>query len=167
VLPSNLVYFGRAGVLVEGIGLRYDPNFNALALARPVLDRAATRLIRGALEQDPRARMADWTQEALSAVRTVRDLVRRVERDELRVRSHPRDVLELQRFLAQQMRRVLLALLAFTVAIISSVIFAATRRVEVLAVGLFIAFGMFLVIFLLPTHLFQNPLRFRKNWPPR
>jgi predicted unusual protein kinase regulating ubiquinone biosynthesis (AarF/ABC1/UbiB family) len=167
VLPSNLVYFGRAGVLVEGIGLRYDPNFNALALARPVLDRAATRLIRGALEQDPRARMADWTQEALSAVRTVRDLVRRVERDELRVRSHPRDVLELQRFLAQQMRRVLLALLAFTVAIISSVIFAATRRVEVLAVGLFIAFGMFLVIFLLPTHLFQNPLRFRKNWPLR
>ena len=42
MLPSNLVYFGRAGVLVEGIGLRYDPNFNALALARPVLDRAAT-----------------------------------------------------------------------------------------------------------------------------
>ena len=33
--------------------------------------------------------------------------------------------------------------------------------------GLVIAFGMFLVIFLLPTHLFQNPLRFRKNWPPR
>jgi len=93
--------------------------------------------------------------------------VRRVERDELRVRSHPRDALELQRFLAQQMRRVLLALLAFTIAIIASVVFAATRRLEVLVVGLLIAFGMFLVIFLLPTHLFQNPLRFRKNWPPR
>jgi predicted unusual protein kinase regulating ubiquinone biosynthesis (AarF/ABC1/UbiB family) len=167
VLPSNLVYFGRAGVLVEGIGLRYDPNFNALALARPVLDRAATRLIRGTLEQDPRARVADWTQEALTTVRTLRDLVRRVERDELRVRWHPRDALELQRFLAQQMRRVLLAIFAFTVAIITSVLFAATRRLEILAVGLVIAFGMFLVIFLLPTHLFQNPLRFRKNWPPR
>ena len=167
MLPSNLVYFGRAGVLVEGIGLRYDPNFNALAMARPVLDRAATRLIRGALEQDPRARVADWTQDALTTVRTLRDLVRRVERDELRVRWHPRDALELQRFLAQQMRRVLLALFAFTIAIIASVVFAATRRLEVLAVGLFIAFGMFLVIFLLPTHLFQNPLRFRKNWPPR
>jgi predicted unusual protein kinase regulating ubiquinone biosynthesis (AarF/ABC1/UbiB family) len=167
MLPSNLVYFGRAGVLVEGIGLRYDPNFNALALARPVLDRAATRLIRGTLEQDPRARVADWTQEALTTVRTLRDLVRRVERDELRVRWHPRDALELQRFLAQQMRRVLLAIFAFTVAIITSVLFAATRRLEILAVGLVIAFGMFLVIFLLPTHLFQNPLRFRKNWPPR
>jgi hypothetical protein len=132
-----------------------------------VLDRAATRLIRGALEQDPRARITDWTQEALTTVRTLRDLVRRVERDELRVRWHPRDALELQRFLAQQMRRVLLALFAFTIAIIASVVFAATRRLEVLVVGLFIAFGMFLVIFLLPTHLFQNPLRFRKNWPPR
>jgi hypothetical protein len=132
-----------------------------------VLDRAATRLIRGALEQGPRTRVADWTQEALTTVRTLRDLVRRVERDELRVRWHPRDALELQRFLAQQMRRVLLAIFAFTIAIITSILFAATRRLEVLAVGLVIAFGMFLVIFLLPTHLFQNPLRFRKNWPPR
>jgi hypothetical protein len=102
----------------------------------------------------------------LASVRTLRDLVRRVERDELRVRWHPRDALELQRFLALQLRRVLLALFAFTIAIITSVVFAATRHLEVLIIGLVIAFGMFLVIFLLPTHLFQNPLRFRKNWPP-
>jgi predicted unusual protein kinase regulating ubiquinone biosynthesis (AarF/ABC1/UbiB family) len=167
MLPSNLVYFGRAGVLVEGIGLRYDPNFNALTMARPVLDRSAKRLVQGVLEQDPRARLTDWTQEALTTVRTVRDLVRRVERDELRVRWHPRDTLELQRFLAQQMRRVLLALFAFTIAIITSVIYLATRRLEVLVLGLVVAFGMFLVIFLLPTHLFQNPLRFRRQWPHR
>jgi len=165
MLPSNLVYFGRAGVLVEGIGLRYDPNFNALAVARPVLGRSATRLMQGVLEQGPGARLADWTQETLTAVRTLRDLLRRVERDELRVRWHPRDTLELQRFMAQQVRRALLALFAFTIAIIASVIYLATRRLEVLVVGLFIAFSMFLVIFLLPTHLFQNPLRFRRNWP--
>jgi predicted unusual protein kinase regulating ubiquinone biosynthesis (AarF/ABC1/UbiB family) len=167
MLPSNLVYFGRAGVLVEGIGLRYDPNFNALAMARPVLDRSAKRLIRGVLEQDPRTRVTDWTQEAFTLARTLRDLVRRVERDELRVRWHPRDTLELQRFLAQQVRRALLALFAFTVAVIASVVYLATRRLEVLVVGLLIAFGMFLVIFLLPTHLFQNPLRFRRRWPAR
>jgi predicted unusual protein kinase regulating ubiquinone biosynthesis (AarF/ABC1/UbiB family) len=167
MLPSNLVYFGRAGVLVEGIGLRYDPNFNALAMARPVLARSAGRLVKGVLEQDPRARLTDWTQETLTAVRTLRDLVRRVERDDLRVRWHPRDTLELHRFLAQQVRRALLALFAFTIAIITSVIYLATRRLEVLVMGLLIAFGMFLVIFLLPTHLFQNPLRFRRNWPQR
>jgi predicted unusual protein kinase regulating ubiquinone biosynthesis (AarF/ABC1/UbiB family) len=167
MLPSNLVYFGRAGVLVEGIGLRYDPNFNALAMARPVLARSAKRLVRGVLEQDPRTRVTDWTQEALTVARTLRDLVRRVERDELRVRWHPRDTLELQRFLAQQVRRALLALFAFTVAVIASVVYLATRRLEVLVLGLLIAFGMFFVIFLLPTHLFQNPLRFRQRWPTR
>jgi predicted unusual protein kinase regulating ubiquinone biosynthesis (AarF/ABC1/UbiB family) len=167
MLPSNLVYFGRAGVLVEGIGLRYDPNFNALAMARPVLARSAKRLVRGVLEQDPRTRVTDWTQEAFTLARTLRDLVRRVERDELRVRWHPRDTLELQRFLAQQVRRALLALFAFTVAVIASVVYLATRRLEVLVLGLLIAFGMFFVIFLLPTHLFQNPLRFRGRWPAR
>ena len=164
MLPSNLVYFGRAAVLVEGIGLRYDPNFNALAVARPVLAQSAARLIQGAAE-DPRARITDWTQEALAAVRTVRDLVRRVERDELRVRSHPRDILELQRFLAQQVRRALLALFAFTIALISSVVYLATRRLSVLVLGVLLAFAMFFVVFLLPTHLFQNPLRFRRKWP--
>jgi predicted unusual protein kinase regulating ubiquinone biosynthesis (AarF/ABC1/UbiB family) len=167
MLPSNLVYFGRAGVLVEGIGLRYDPNFNALAMARPVLARSAKRLVRGVLEQDPRTRVTDWTQEAFTLARTLRDLVRRVERDELRVRWHPRDTLELQRFLAQQVRRALLALFAFTVAVIASVVYLATRRLEVLVLGLLIAFGMFFVIFLLPTHLFQNPLRFRRRWTAR
>jgi predicted unusual protein kinase regulating ubiquinone biosynthesis (AarF/ABC1/UbiB family) len=167
MLPSNLVYFGRAGVLVEGIGLRYDPNFNALAMARPVLARSAKRLVRGVLEQDPRTRVTDWTQEAFTLARTLRDLVRRVERDELRVRWHPRDTLELQRFLAQQVRRALLALFAFTVAVIASVVYLATRRLEVLVLGLLVAFGMFFVIFLLPTHLFQNPLRFRRRWPAR
>jgi predicted unusual protein kinase regulating ubiquinone biosynthesis (AarF/ABC1/UbiB family) len=167
VLPSNLVYFGRAGVLVEGIGLRYDPNFNALAMARPVLARSAKRLVQGVLEQDPRTRVTDWTQEAMTVGRTLRHLIRRVERDELRVRWHPRDTLELQRFLAQQVRRALLALFAFTLAIIASVVYLATHRLEVLILGLLVALGMFLVIFLLPTHLFQNPLRFRRRWPAR
>ncbi|HEY9441836.1 MAG TPA: AarF/UbiB family protein, partial [Gemmatimonadales bacterium] len=128
MLPSNLVYFGRAAVLVEGIGLRYDPEFNGIAIARPVLARSAARLVQGVLQEDPRARISDWTQEALTALRTVRELVRRVERDELRVRWHPRDTLELQRFLAQQVRRALLAFFAFTVALITSVLYLATRR---------------------------------------
>jgi len=165
MLPSNLVYFGRAAVLVEGIGLRYDPEFNALAVTRPVVARSAGRLIQGVMEQDPRVRITDWTQEAIGAVRTLRDLVRRLERDELRVRSHPRDTLELQRFLAQQVRRALLALFAFTVAVITSVLYLATRRLAILVPGLVLAFGMFLVIFVLPGHLFQNPLRFRRKWP--
>jgi hypothetical protein len=109
----------------------------------------------------------DWSTELGTAVRTLRELVRRLEREEFRVRAHPRDTIELQRFLAQQVRRALLALLAFTCGIISTVIWAVSRRLEILLAGLALSFGMFLVIFLLPSHLFQNPLRYRPVRPDR
>jgi predicted unusual protein kinase regulating ubiquinone biosynthesis (AarF/ABC1/UbiB family) len=167
ILPSDLVYFGRAAVLVEGLAYRYDPNFNMVAVARPFVATFSRRLIEGALGRDPAARLTDWTADFASAVATMRDLLRRVEREELRVRWHPRDTMELQRFLAQQVRRGLLALLAFTVGLIATVVWAVTRRFEILTLGLVLSFGMFLVIFVLPSHLFQNPLRLRRRWPKR
>jgi predicted unusual protein kinase regulating ubiquinone biosynthesis (AarF/ABC1/UbiB family) len=166
MLPSDLVYFGRAAVLVEGVGLRYDPNFNVAVVGRPVVTRFAGTLLGGAASE-ARARLADWSTELGTAVRTMREVVRRLEREEFRVRAHPRDTIELQRFLAQQVRRALLALLAFTCGIISTLIWAVSRRLEVLLVGLALSFGMFLVIFLLPSHLFQNPLRYRPVRPDR
>jgi predicted unusual protein kinase regulating ubiquinone biosynthesis (AarF/ABC1/UbiB family) len=166
MLPSDLVYFGRAAVLVEGIGLRYDPNFNVAVAGKPVVTRFAGNLLGGSASE-ARARLADWGTELGGAVRSLRDLVRRLEREEFRVRAHPRDTIELQRFLAQQVRRALLALLAFTCGIISTVIWAVSRRLEVLLAGLALSFGMFLLIFLLPSHLFQNPLRYRPMRPDR
>ncbi len=166
MVPSDLVYFGRAAVLVEGIGLRYDPNYNVAAVARPVVNRFAGTVLGGAATE-ARARLADWTGELGSAVRTLRELVRRVEREEFRVRAHPRDVIELQRFLGQQVRRGLLGLLAVTCGIISTIVWAVSGRLEVLLVGLALSFGMFLVVFLLPSHLLQNPLRYRPLRPDR
>ena len=166
MLPSDLVYFGRAAVLVEGIGLRYDPNFNVAGVARPIVGLFAGRVLGGAAG-DARARLVDWGGEVSSAVRSLRELLRRVEREEFRVRWHPRDSMELQRFLAQQVRRALLAFFAFTLGLVSVVIWAVSRRLEILLIGLTVSFGMFMVIFLLPSHLFQNPLRYRRTWPER
>jgi hypothetical protein len=122
-------------------------------------------MLSGLLEGDGKSAFTDWTQEAATTVRTLRDLLKRVEREELRVRWHPRDTLELQRFLAQQVRRGLLAVFAFTIALITSILYLAVRRLEILIVGLLLSFGMFIVILVLPSHLFQNPLRFRARWP--
>src|SRR5678815_2036954 len=44
MLPSDLVYFGRAAVLVEGVALRYDPNFNVAAVAKPAVTHFSSRL---------------------------------------------------------------------------------------------------------------------------
>jgi predicted unusual protein kinase regulating ubiquinone biosynthesis (AarF/ABC1/UbiB family) len=163
MLPPELVYFGRAAVLVEGLGLRYDPGFNAMAAARPIVAEAASRLLRGRDTRDPKALLTDWSLEAAATVRTLRDLMHRVEREELRIRSHPRDMLELQRFLSQQVRRSLLAAGALTLAMVSAIVYAASGRLGVLLVGLTVAAVLFFLVFVLPGHLFQNPLRFRSR----
>jgi hypothetical protein len=148
------------------VALRYDPNYNVVAASRPVVERFASRLL-GAAAADPKARLADWGQELAGAARTARELVRRIERDELRVRSHPQDAAELRQFLSYQVRRALLALFAFTCAILSALVWMATRQLWILLAGLALSFGFFFVILVLPAHLFQNPLRFRRAWPDR
>ena len=58
-LPSDLVYFARTAGLVEGIGVRYDPNFNPVASASPVMLRMQGRL-RQALRDDGASPLGDW-----------------------------------------------------------------------------------------------------------
>jgi predicted unusual protein kinase regulating ubiquinone biosynthesis (AarF/ABC1/UbiB family) len=161
MLPSDLVYFGRASALVEGLAIRYDPNVNVAQELKPLLDRWRPRLMSVLLGQEPQAGLGDWAKELTQGVRSIRDLIRRVEREELKVRWHPRDVGELQRFIGTQVRRLLLAVFAFTVGLITSIVYLAARRLEVLVVGLLISFTMFAIVFVLPSHLFQNPLRFK------
>ncbi len=161
MLPSDLVYFGRASALVEGLALRYDPNVNVAQELKPLIDRWRPKLLAALLGQEPQAGLGDWAKELTQGVRSFRDLIRRVEREELKVRWHPRDVGELQRFIGTQVRRLLLAIFAFTVGMITSIVYLASRRLEVLIIGLVISFGMFLIVFVLPSHLFQNPLRFK------
>src|SRR5215813_9884233 len=44
-LPSSFVYILRAGVLIEGIGIAYDPNFNSLTTAIPIYKRIIERAL--------------------------------------------------------------------------------------------------------------------------
>ena len=46
VLPQNLVYFGRTAALIEGVGTRYDPYFQAMPVASPVILRMRSRILR-------------------------------------------------------------------------------------------------------------------------
>ena len=45
VLPSHLVYFARTAALIEGLGVHYDPHFNALAFATPIAISLQSRII--------------------------------------------------------------------------------------------------------------------------
>jgi predicted unusual protein kinase regulating ubiquinone biosynthesis (AarF/ABC1/UbiB family) len=45
ILPGELVYFARTAALIEGIGARYDRNFNSIRVASPVVLKLRRELL--------------------------------------------------------------------------------------------------------------------------
>jgi predicted unusual protein kinase regulating ubiquinone biosynthesis (AarF/ABC1/UbiB family) len=81
VLPQHLVYFGRTAALIEGIGTRYDPYFQAVPVASPVILRMRSRILRSLGEPATPSvsevatvagyalgRAARWAVDALAAI---------------------------------------------------------------------------------------------------
>ncbi|MBM4188039.1 MAG: AarF/ABC1/UbiB kinase family protein [Gemmatimonadetes bacterium] len=58
-LPSDLVYFARTSTLIEGVGVRYDPTFNPIMSAGPLLWRMRTELMRS-LADTKAVQQLDW-----------------------------------------------------------------------------------------------------------
>jgi predicted unusual protein kinase regulating ubiquinone biosynthesis (AarF/ABC1/UbiB family) len=158
ILPRELVYFFRAAALLEGIGLRYDPAFNGLESVRPVIRRMRSELLQATVRQ-PREIALGVMDEIRTGFASIRDIVARAEREEFRVRIHPRDVLRAERFLQLQVRRILLSVFALTVALITAITYLAVRNLWLLGGGLVLSFVTFLIVLVLPTHLLENPLR--------
>ena len=158
MLPQELVYLFRTSVLLEGIGLRYDENFDGLGLLKRVVRGMKAEMVKTSVRQ-PVAVAKDLLGEAQSAIRTMVELLGRAEREELRVRMHPRDIQGQERFLNLQARRISLSIFATATAVISSIIFIAARNLWLLGGGLLVALLMFVLVFFIPTHLLENPLR--------
>ena len=158
MLPQELVYLFRTSVLLEGIGLRYDENFDGLGLLKRVVRGMKAEIVKTSVRQ-PVAVAKDLLGEAQSAIRTMVELLGRAEREELRVRMHPRDIQGQERFLNLQARRISLSIFATATAVISSIIFIAARNLWLRGGGLLVALLMFVLVFFIPTHLLENPLR--------
>jgi predicted unusual protein kinase regulating ubiquinone biosynthesis (AarF/ABC1/UbiB family) len=165
ILPQELVYFFRAGALLEGIGFRYDPHFNGLNLVRGVIRDFRDDILR-TTGREPSKIARNLFDEAQSTLRTVRDLLGRAEREELRFRVHPRDIQQQERFLHLQARRVLLSIFATATALITSILYISIRSSLLLAGGLGASLFMFVLVFFLPSHLLENPLRHARGIRP-
>ena len=157
-LPQELVYFLRTSALIEGLAFHYDPGFDGLSFIRGVVRKHQADLMR-TTGQQPAQIAKSFIDEAQIAVRSVRDLVTRAEREELRVRVHPRDMQTQERFLHLQARRLLLSIFASATAVITSILFLELRSWWLLGAGLLVALVMFVVVLFIPTHLLENPLR--------
>lgn len=164
MLPSEFVYLGRAAALAEGIGLRYDPDFNGVQFASPVIRKMSARLLAAAVGADPRERVHDVVTQLTGMARELRDALHRAGRDELRVRAHPRDVIEMQQFLAGQTRRIVLTMVTGVLAIVGALVYLADRNLYVLIATLAVTLPLFLVILVVPWHLLSRPLRGFRGW---
>lgn len=70
VLPRDMVYFARTAALIEGIGTKYDPYFQAIPIASPVVLRMRTKILRsvGEAAQPSAAEIASVAGYALGKV---------------------------------------------------------------------------------------------------
>jgi predicted unusual protein kinase regulating ubiquinone biosynthesis (AarF/ABC1/UbiB family) len=73
-LPSSMVYFARTASLIEGIGTRYDPRFNPLGVATPVVLRMQPAIL-AALGRRHAATAADWAASLTALVGDGLDVV--------------------------------------------------------------------------------------------
>jgi predicted unusual protein kinase regulating ubiquinone biosynthesis (AarF/ABC1/UbiB family) len=53
-LPREMVYFGRAAALIEGLGVHYDPHFNPIVFAGPIALRMRRRILSSLGDRPPR-----------------------------------------------------------------------------------------------------------------
>jgi predicted unusual protein kinase regulating ubiquinone biosynthesis (AarF/ABC1/UbiB family) len=83
-LPSEMVYFARTAALIEGLGVRYDDNFNAITFASPIALRLRREILVSLGQNElPPLDMATVVGAALGhaagvAVKAGRDFVRRL-----------------------------------------------------------------------------------------
>lgn len=111
-MPQQLVYLFRASALIEGLGMKYDPNFSAVREATPVIKRLVREI---ALEGDQKLpfRLRDIAKGALATALQLQRIVERMEREEQHLRIHQGDMDEIRHSIWSSTRRLILSMGAF------------------------------------------------------
>ena len=154
-LPSSFVYILRAGVLIEGIGIAYDPNFNSLSTAIPIYKRIVDRALGPAGWPTVKDRVIKEGMALYTLLQDMESVFARAGRDQLRIRMHPADVDGLEKFLSHLFRRVVMTISGVGLAVVTSILYLRVTSVLLLVFGLFVSFVLIALVFLLP-----NPQRY-------
>jgi predicted unusual protein kinase regulating ubiquinone biosynthesis (AarF/ABC1/UbiB family) len=148
-MPSNLVYLAKTGIVIEGIGVGHDPNFDGARAATPVIKRMLKTTI-----LDPRASPVEYLAKKLKELHTlalnVERFFHRASRDETRLRFHPADLGEIERFFATTNRRIMAAVFVLAMMIITAILYLRISSGWLLGGGLIGSLIIFLIIYLLP-----------------
>ena len=154
-LPSSFVYILRAGVLIEGIGIAYDQNFNSLTTAIPIYKSIVDRALGAKGWPTVKDRVIKEGTALYTMLKDMQSVFARAGRDQVRIRIHPADVDGLEKFLSHLFRRVVMTISGVGLAIVTSIIYLRVNSILLLLLGLTISFWLVALVFLLP-----NPQRY-------
>jgi ubiquinone biosynthesis protein len=154
-LPSSFVYILRAGVLIEGIGIAYDPNFNSLTTAIPIYKSIVDRALGAKGWPTVKDRAIKEGTALYTMLKDMQSVFARAGRDQVRIRIHPADVDGLEKFLSHLFRRVVMTISGVGLAIVTSIIYLRVNSILLLLLGLTVSFWLVALVFLLP-----NPQRY-------
>jgi predicted unusual protein kinase regulating ubiquinone biosynthesis (AarF/ABC1/UbiB family) len=154
-LPSSFVYILRAGVLIEGIGITYDPKFNSLSTAIPIYKGIVERALGPAGWPTIRDRVVKEGMALYTLLQDMETVFARAGRDQLRIRIHAADIDGLEKFLSHLFRRVVMTISGVGLAVVTSIIYLRIASVLLLVFGLFVSVALIALVFLLP-----NPQRY-------
>jgi len=148
-LPESLVYLLRASALIEGIGISFDPHFNGVRVARPIVKRVVKDQVE-ALGRPLVEQGVERVRQLLRFWDEVTRLVYRAERDQLHVRIHPADLTTLERCYQAMVRRFLAGLGALGLGGTGGVVYLRTGSLVWLIGCAVVAFLLLLAALVLP-----------------
>jgi len=154
-LPSSAVYILRTLVLIEGIGITYDPNFVLGRAARPIAKTLVDRVLGPSGWPTIRDRIVKEGLGLFNLLKNMESVLGRMDRDQLRIRIHPADMDGLEKFISHLFRRVVMTIAGVGLAIVTSLIYVRLGSLIFLLIGLFLSFNLIALVFLLP-----NPQRY-------
>ncbi len=148
-LPNQLVYLLRASTLVEGVALQYDPRFNGVREATPIVKRMLREIaFRG--EKSWEEWVRDSAGEIYVTARELAFIIHRLEREQLRLRIHEGDLMRIERFLAAFLRRLLGGIAFALVIAVAAVWLLLAGRPMLMVTGLALLLVLYATFTLIP-----------------
>lgn len=148
-LPSNLVYLLRASALVEGIGISFDPKFNALRQSAPIVRKLLEKVY---LEKEKGVidLLKNKVLKVFDFFSNLEKVIYRAEREQLKVRAHETDLNEMENFIETVFRRIMIGISAMGIGFLATVYYFTERNKIFLFSGFILAFFIMLIVIILP-----------------
>lgn len=148
-LPRNLYLMGKSLAVVESVGLRLDPEFDMIAVAKPFLRKfMLKRFSAGSLLKDFSRRVDDYRDFFKTLPDTLKQILHKVQKGDLNINFQHRGLDHLIRELDKSTNRISFSLIIAALIIASSVIIQANLGPRLFGISAFGLVGFLLAALL-------------------